>query len=616
MAGGKETPRQKMIGMMYLVLTALLALNVSKSILDAFCSIEEGTQTAAREQLAAGDQFKEILVGEQAANAKQNPAKAAKIGRLLKNIEDIDKETGKFIQLVDEAKFHIMKLSGEQVVTAKDKSKEHVVWNFNKKGPKNKYGCTPARLNLYAIQAKDQYDIPMHELVGEEIAKPNPANRGMKIWKGLLDFRSKVCDIVGSYEVPGDKDTVTGSPTFGKMIGGIKYVSKTTKINKFKDPKDLDKQVSAMVAKLNIKHGEDAGIIKDLYKSLTKLEIHPEVNGVANVHWIGKTFDHAPLVAAIASLSQLQLDALTARTKAIKHLKGRVSTGDFSFNKLVAFAGGPGVAEANSPYTVEVVLGAYDSDNKPEATLDSVNGVALPKAINLKTSNGTAILERTAGGETETLSGTISIQSKSGGKKSESWSVKVGVVTSDKEATVEMPEMRVLYAEIDNILRCAAGGQYKSVTLSGGGARKKGNRDYVCKPNKSQIGKTIKFSLKAVTPSGESVSLKQSEGYLVKPCPKPKIFLNGSDSPKARLGRGGLALKYGDNVPFSPSKGSFYVKTYTLFVPGLPQPLTGGGKAIKGTYLKAMRSSGAKEFAISVSYGGTSSGEVFFKFTL
>jgi hypothetical protein len=36
MSGSKETPRQKMIGMMYLVLTALLALNVSKDILDAF----------------------------------------------------------------------------------------------------------------------------------------------------------------------------------------------------------------------------------------------------------------------------------------------------------------------------------------------------------------------------------------------------------------------------------------------------------------------------------------------------------------------------------------------------------------------------------------------------
>lgn len=39
MAGGKETPRQKMIGMMYLVLTALLALNVSKTVLEKFLVI-------------------------------------------------------------------------------------------------------------------------------------------------------------------------------------------------------------------------------------------------------------------------------------------------------------------------------------------------------------------------------------------------------------------------------------------------------------------------------------------------------------------------------------------------------------------------------------------------
>lgn len=36
MSGGKETPRQKMIGMMYLVLTALLALNVSSTVLEKF----------------------------------------------------------------------------------------------------------------------------------------------------------------------------------------------------------------------------------------------------------------------------------------------------------------------------------------------------------------------------------------------------------------------------------------------------------------------------------------------------------------------------------------------------------------------------------------------------
>jgi len=42
MGHGKETPRQKMIGMMYLVLTALLALNVSKDVLNAFILVDEG----------------------------------------------------------------------------------------------------------------------------------------------------------------------------------------------------------------------------------------------------------------------------------------------------------------------------------------------------------------------------------------------------------------------------------------------------------------------------------------------------------------------------------------------------------------------------------------------
>lgn len=42
MASSKETPRQKMIGMMYLVLTALLALNVSDQVLKGFVTVDEG----------------------------------------------------------------------------------------------------------------------------------------------------------------------------------------------------------------------------------------------------------------------------------------------------------------------------------------------------------------------------------------------------------------------------------------------------------------------------------------------------------------------------------------------------------------------------------------------
>jgi len=46
MGGGKETPRQKMIGMMYLVLTALLAMNVSKQILHGYVAVNESIEKA------------------------------------------------------------------------------------------------------------------------------------------------------------------------------------------------------------------------------------------------------------------------------------------------------------------------------------------------------------------------------------------------------------------------------------------------------------------------------------------------------------------------------------------------------------------------------------------
>lgn len=49
MAGGKETPRQKMIGMMYLVLTALLALQVSSAVLEKFALINGALDNLANE---------------------------------------------------------------------------------------------------------------------------------------------------------------------------------------------------------------------------------------------------------------------------------------------------------------------------------------------------------------------------------------------------------------------------------------------------------------------------------------------------------------------------------------------------------------------------------------
>lgn len=45
MGHGKETPRQKMIGLMYLFLTAMLALNVSKDVLNSFVLVSDSLET-------------------------------------------------------------------------------------------------------------------------------------------------------------------------------------------------------------------------------------------------------------------------------------------------------------------------------------------------------------------------------------------------------------------------------------------------------------------------------------------------------------------------------------------------------------------------------------------
>ncbi len=79
MAGGKLSPRQQMINMMYLVLTALLAMNVSKEILNAFISIDEGqlnTRSSLEDKLANQMGNFQALAGENPAKYKDPYEKA------------------------------------------------------------------------------------------------------------------------------------------------------------------------------------------------------------------------------------------------------------------------------------------------------------------------------------------------------------------------------------------------------------------------------------------------------------------------------------------------------------------------------------------------------------
>lgn len=559
MAGGKETPRQKMIGMMYLVLTALLALNVSKSILDAFVAIEENIQKSNIAHLDRGDGFKKDVSEELSTtkNDAENAVKRAKLQKILKQMAEVDGITEKLIQDIDKIKFKILEDSGENVKDVKDNDELTIIW---RKGEK----YTPARMNLMAVQAKDQYDIPMHEIIGEDIK--NPTASGKKLWADFNQYRADLVKIVGTY----DKFSITPKA-----------------INTFSSNVDLAKQVEKMIlsSKANLQRddkgkviglGDDGQTLKDIYINLTKSE-RSKVNDMEGVHWIGATFDHSPLVAAVASLSSMQQDILSARAMAMAHLKAKVSTGEFSFNKIVGLAFGQSFANTGDEVDVNVMMAAFDSDNQPTITyggnsFKGTKGVGIVKA-------------RVSGGDEMVLTGKVAIKNKSGATKEDTWTHTIKIVKP--QGTISLPEMLVLYRGYDNKVEGVASGYDKStITASGGVSLSKSSGNlWIAKP--TGAGRTASLTIvgqNSVTK--KSVSLRTVE-FSVRNLPNPNIYFGTvTDGGKASKSESKLFARYGDEIPL---KVNFSVVSWELNVSGVMKTARGQGNSLNADAASILR---------------------------
>jgi hypothetical protein len=566
-----------------LVLTALLALNVSKSILDAFVAIEENTQKSAIVQLDRGNSSISDLKRGITENEKQAPAKAGKCKYYLGVAEKIDKRTSEIIESIDVIKLKLLDKAKENVKDEKMNDKLTILWKkYDKKDP-----LRPARMNLMAVNAKDEYDIPMHELIGEEINNPDPNKDGMKLWKMYNDYRSYIVETVGSVHDKFD--------SLGRPVGSPQHNVKTQPINQFLDNIDLDKKVTAMLNKTNvyvkatgnIKQHEDFGLLKQLYMELTKQERFEEVNDVENVHWIGKTFDHSPLVAALASLTSMQLEILNARATAIGTLASKVVVAELSFNKLIALASiSPSVANPGDPIELRVVMGAYDTDNMPDM---GESGWTIE--------NGMAIKKMSAPSADQTFSGNISIKTRSGAPKTEAWEAKIGILTNEKEASIVCKDLMVVYAGIPMSFSASATGMYKNVTAS----------PATVTATAAQVGTYIPVSASGTDSKGNRVTFA-AQKYLVKKAPKPELFWNNiADGGRAIKTAGALQCRYGDNVPFDPSKGKFSVVSYSITVSGMKGTLDGQGSTISGAHLNALKGVSGGKIAVQVRYAGTSS---------
>ena len=105
MAGGKLTPRQKMINMMYLVLTALLALNVSREVMDAFYEVmvsqEASIETVEKQNSSIYTAFE--------AAAAENPVKA---GPWRDKANDVKSRSAALYKQIEDLKRGVIEASG------------------------------------------------------------------------------------------------------------------------------------------------------------------------------------------------------------------------------------------------------------------------------------------------------------------------------------------------------------------------------------------------------------------------------------------------------------------------------------------------------------------------
>lgn len=107
MSAGKncpETPRQKMIGMMYLVLTAMLALNVSNEVLNGFDMVNLGLG----ESITSAEIRNKGLYDNFQVEAEKNPAK---VKEWLDQAKLVKIKSDALVKYIQDVKFQIVKIA-------------------------------------------------------------------------------------------------------------------------------------------------------------------------------------------------------------------------------------------------------------------------------------------------------------------------------------------------------------------------------------------------------------------------------------------------------------------------------------------------------------------------
>ena len=307
MAGAKETPRQKMIGMMYLVLTALLALNISKEILNGFVKVENGLRKTS--QTVQGQSRETMLEFE---------AKYLQDQQKVKPYYDAAKEVER---KADELYDHITTLKGNILAVASgDREIVDGGGDLSKYIAQDRLARRDTVLSIQYLEKKDEYQEITAYLVGSEPGSPKTGPFTASELKGKLEaFRDEM-----------------------KAIGFEDFVG-----NRFEVSPGLKASIEQTF----------------VYEK--------EMEDDKEVLWEAANFFDVPVAAVIPILSKLQIDVENTKANLMTELIAGIEGKSYKFTNLMPLVVPESnyILRGDS-FRADILLAAFDATNSPDIFVD------------------------------------------------------------------------------------------------------------------------------------------------------------------------------------------------------------------------------------------------------
>lgn len=552
MAGGKETPRQKMIGMMYLVLTALLALNVSKQIVAAFITLNDKMDRSA---MGIDDQIRGTYM--------RLEQKGATLRAQRENMDKFNLWNGKALELNEASKEVISFLLSE--CNEMIKMAEGEDWIEEQDAD----GHIVRLKSLDKIENMDDYDIPTNLFVGGNPEQPGA--RGMMIRSRIHAYRNTVSELMANYS-QGSRQWTFVAP------------EKTEELSEA----------------LRSANPADTAIISRLYRSLTlpeKLHAHGEEGALP---WVSVTFDHAPIVAAAAMFTALKLDIKSAHALSAEYMLAKIDVTPFNFNKIdpMAIANTAYINQGDS-LQLNVQIAAYDSTEVPRVRYGMDADTA--NRSSWKEVSGTLALDGSKPG-LHRVKGEIAVRER-GELVWKPWDFSYTV--GQPMGVIAQPEMRVLYWGYPNVIESAASGYPADkikLSTTGCSLRSNGNGRYFVDVQRGTRNASIAIS--GLREDGTSVNLDKFD-FQCKSIPAANLYFgSAANGETIRLVEAKSTLKV--RVALDPSvpltNVNYTIGNGTLRVKDVPGEGTISGGVLDQSAKNLVRQSGGKIIYIDVKY--------------